>query len=167
MDFLMDTNDIAAYIKIESKFIKMEGFFKFDISAMPEIYERRYAGDEFKSVSVSKSKTKISYAFDRMKNSLVHDFLANIADLNLKGDEAKAEIALVDFSKETENGYCAVLKTFSVLTKDVRPEDGFLDYSGTLLATSDVTEGFAKSTDNFKTIEFFEKRRGILCDLNS
>lgn len=163
----MRESDCGAYIKIRDKFIKMEGFFKFDISSVPELYERRYIEDDFNSISVSKSKTKILYAFDRMKNSPVHDFLARVSDFNLKGNDAETEIILVDFTSKNNEECLGILKRFAILSKDTRPEDGFLDYSGIMLSVSDAKEVVVKSADDFKTIEFFEKRRGILCDLNS
>ena len=163
----MDINDFAAYMKIGEKLVKMEGFFKFDISSVPEVYERKYVDDNLKNMSVTGARTKILYAFDRMKNSLVHGFLARVSDLNLKGKEACTEIVLVDFTRQDEGGFYAVSKRFAVLCKDARPEEGFLDYYGTLLSISDAKAGVASSEDEFETIDFSENRRGILCDLNS
>ena len=164
LDLIMLSENLAAFMEIDGKFYKMQGFSKLDILSVPEVYARKYINNDFKSVTVTGGDTKISYAFDRMKNFKVHDVLSRIADLNLSGDKATVKIVLVDFDNEQDGKFYAVKQSFAVVCKDVRPEDGFLDYFGMFISSGKASEGAVTSCDGFETADFTEKRRGILCD---
>ncbi|MBQ2897867.1 MAG: hypothetical protein IJE46_06075 [Clostridia bacterium] len=164
MNLIVLSDSFGAYMAVKNKFVKMKGFSKLDISGGAETYIRKYMGCDEKSADVTGAHTKISYTFDRMENNLVHDFLAQISDCSLSGDDAATEVVLVDFSKHTDNGFKAVLQKFAAVCLDTRPEDGFLDYTGQLVSTGGKTFGVVQSEDEFKTIEFVPERSGILCD---
>ena len=47
---------------------------------------------------------------------------------------------------------------------DRRPENGFLDYSGKLMAKGEISKGYAILNEDLKCGEFIAERGGILCD---
>lgn len=164
MNLIALSDSLGAYMSVNDEFVKMKGFSKLNILGGGEAYIRKYFGCDEKSTDVTGAHTKILYTFDRMKNNSVHDFLAELSDCSLTGDDALFDVILVDFSKQQDDGFKAVLQKFAAVCLDKRPEDGFLDYNGQLVSTGPKTIGIAFSEDEFKTIRFVPERRGILCD---
>ena len=58
----------------------------------------------------------------------------------------------------------AVKQSFVVKCTDRRPENGFLDYSGSFIAKGNLKKGHFILNDDLKSGEFIEERGGILCD---
>lgn len=166
MDLIVLKESLGAYMNINGSFLKMEGFSKLDSSSGVESYTRKYLSAEQKSTDITGTQEKISYTFDRMKNNCVHDVLALIADGGKTGESCNQEIVLVDFSEQQDGKFHAVKQRFAVLCKDKRPENGFLDYSGEFVANGEKIFGYVTLSDDCKTVEFTEQRRGILCDSN-
>lgn len=163
MNLIVLSDSYACYMECNNAYMKMEGFSKLDISYDQDVYIRKYAKSKWENADVTDCHTKILYKFDRMKNNAVHDFLSSLTDCT-EDISKTTKVVLVDFSNETDDGYEAQVQEFLVLCSDLRPENGFLDYSGQLIATGDKVKGIASSDDGFKTVKFVPGRRGILCD---
>lgn len=167
LDLIVLSESVGAFMNISGKFKRLEGFSKLEFDAGSKSYERKYLSNSKQSVDIVSCTAKISYIFDRMRQNQVHDELVSISDFGKTGRQCIKDIVLVDFSKEKDGGFEAVLQSFAVKCDDRRPENGFLDYSGFLIATGEKSFGYAVLSQDKKSITFAEKRRGILCDLNS
>lgn len=164
MNLIALSDSLGAYMSVNNEFIKMKGFSTLDISGGTQAYVRKYFWRDEKNTDITGAQTKISYTFDRIKNNLVHDLLANLSDCSLTGEDALFDIVLVDFSKRQDEGFKAILQRFAAVCSDLRPEDGFLDYTGKLISTGEKIVGTVVSEDEFNKIKFVPERRGILCD---
>ena len=159
----MLSDSFSVFMETDEGLKRLEGFSEFNFKAGVKCYIRKYFSAKEKTVDVTGSKPVISYKFDRMKNNAVHDFLSSLTDCT-EDISKTTKVVLVDFSNETDDGYEALMQEFLVVCSDLRPENGFLDYSGQLIAMGEKVKGTALSDDGFKTVKFMPKRRGILCD---
>lgn len=166
MDLIVLSESFGAFMNVSGSFLKLEGFSKLDFNTGGESYTRKYFSGDAICVDIADTAAEISYTFDRMKNNKVHDEIALISDLGKSGKSCIKEIVLVDFSKENEGNFEAVKQCFAIKCADKRPENGFLDYSGKMLATGEKSLGYVTLNDD-NSLQFTEKRRGVLCDSNS
>lgn len=164
MELIVLGDSLGVFMQTEQGLRKLEGFSKLDFNAGAEVYTRKYFSAESEQKDILSANPEIKYTFDRMKNNVVHDYLAKISDSGLSGKDAICKLVFVDLSTEIDGKYTAIMQSFVVKATDRRPENGFLDYSGSFAARGDGIHGFAILNDDLKTGEFKEKRGGILCD---
>ncbi len=164
MGLIVLSDEFGVFMSTKDGIKRLEGFSRLNFNAGVQSYIRQYFSAKEKNVDVAGALPVISYTFDRMKNNIVHDCLAEISDLGLKGEDVLKEFIFVDLSEKTEGKYKAFLQPFTVISADRRPENGFLDYSGKLISCGNVKKGFVILDDELKSGEFIAKRGGILCD---
>ena len=160
----MLSDDFGAFMSTGDGIKKLEGFSGFEFGAKVQSYIRKYFSKNQSSVDITESLPEIRYTFDRMKNNIVHDLLAEVSDQGLTGNDAICELVFVDFSEFVNGKYNAVKQSFVVKCTDRRPENGFLDYSGSFIAKGNLKKGHFILNDDLKSGEFIEERGGILCD---
>lgn len=164
MELIVLSDSFGVFVKTKEGIKRLEGFSKFDFNAGGECYTRQYFSAPGKHNDVINAYPEIGYTFDRMKNNAVHDLLSEISDMGLTGKEAEKEFVFVDFTSEADGKYRAIRQRYIVKCTDRRPENGFLDYSGKLIAKGNIKKGFAVLSEDLKSGEFLEERSGILCD---
>lgn len=164
MDLIILSDSFGIFMETESGIKKLEGFSKLDFNSGAQSYIRQYFSAHNRQTDITGGVPEISYTFDRMKNNVVHDCLAEISDLGSCGRDAVKNFILVDFSKEDEGKYFAVKQSFTVKCTDKRPESGFLDYSGKLIARGTLKRGHLVLNQDSDGAEFVPERSGILCD---
>lgn len=160
----MLSDSFLVFMETDDGLEKLEGFSEFSFNAGVQSYVRKYFSLKEKTVDVTGSKPVISYKFDRMKNNIVHDFFASVSDLGLTGEDARKTFVFVDLSEFSEGKYKAFKQHFDVVSADRRPENGFLDYWGKLIARGGVKKGYVILNEDLKSGEFIPERSGILCD---
>lgn len=160
----MLSDSFLIFMETDEGLKKLEGFSEFNFNAGAQSYVRKYFSLKEKSVDITGAKPVISYKFDRMKNNIVHDFFASVSDLGLIGEDVYKNFIFVDLSEMSDGKYRAFKQGFDVVSADRRPENGFLDYSGKLIAKDSVKKGYAILNEDLKSGEFIPERSGILCD---
>lgn len=133
---------------------RMTGFTDNGKSLNAETYERRYVDEKSSRKDVTGYATEIAYGFDRYTNNDVHDLISKVHDLEQTG--VVVPIVTVNFNEaETAtNTFKAKRRNFSVIPDGDGDGTDAYQYSGTLGANGDITEGTATSTDNWKTCTF-------------
>lgn len=164
MDLIVLSDSLKAFMETDKGTKLLEGFSKLDFNPGVQSYIRQYFASCCKNTDVVGASPEILYTFDRMNNNPVHDILAEIADLGLKGRDAVKNVIFADFSRKSEEGYPAIRQSFTVIGTDRRPESGFLDYSGKMIAAGEPVKGRLALSDDLKSGEFIPERGGILCD---
>ena len=164
MELIFLGDSLGVFMQTDQGLRKLEGFSRLDFNSGAEVYTRKYFSADSVQNDILSANPEIKYTFDRMKNNVVHDYLANISDLGLKGKGAVCELIFVDLSSENAGKYDALKQIFVVKATDRRPEMGFLDYSGSFVAKGGLTKGFVILDEDLISGEFTEKRGGILCD---
>lgn len=163
MGLIMLTDDIGVFMNTSEGIKKLEGFSEFGLDSGAQSYIRKYFSEKQKSVDITESLPEISYAFDRMTENRVHNELSCIADQGLIGKDAVKEFVFVDFSKGVGR-HPALMQSFVVKSSERFGKDGFLTYSGKLIAKDKLKNGHFILNDDLKSGEFIAERGGILCD---
>ena len=164
LELIMLSDEFGVFMETKDGLKKLEGFSRLNFNSGAESYIRKYFSTQGESIDITGAKPVISYQFDRMKNNAVHDFLADISVSGLKGSDAYTNLVFVDLPEEADGRYKAFKQGYVVLCADTRPENGFLDYSGKLVARGSGKKGSFILNDDFKSGEFIPERSGILCE---
>ena len=88
----MLSDDFGAFMETKDGLKKLEGFSRLNFNSGAESYIRQYFSAQSESVDITGAKPVISYRFDRMKNNVVHDFLADISVSGLKGSDTYTDL---------------------------------------------------------------------------
>lgn len=136
---------------------RMTGFTEIATQKQPKEYKRQYVDEEFETTDVVGYSPVISYSFDRFSGNAVHDDIVRITDDELLGTDAVRCIVMVDMKANTDSGYSAVSRDFSVIPDSEGGDASAYTYSGSFKANGEKKRGIAVSDDNFETITFTEE----------
>lgn len=153
---LVQRADKVAFMKVDDKFQRMQGFTGMSTAKNPKEYTRQYVDELFETTDVVGISASIEFAFDQFVGNPVHDKLTQMIDDEVVGTDAVVEIMVVDFTKkgQAEGQFEARTRKYSVIPNT---EGGSLDaytYEGTFRVNSNTEKGTATSTDKFMTAEF-------------
>lgn len=153
---LVQRADKVAFMKVDDKFQRMQGFTGMSTAKNPKEYTRQYVDELFETTDVVGISASIEFAFDQFVGNPVHDKLTQMIDDEVVGTDAVVEIMVVDFTKkgQAEGQFEARTRKYSVIPNT---EGGSLDaytYEGTFRVNSNTEKGTATSTDKFLTAEF-------------
>ena len=153
---LVQRADKVAFMKVDDKFQRMQGFTGMSTAKNPKEYTRQYVDELFETTDVVGISASIEFAFDQFVGNPVHDKLTQMIDDEVVGTDAVVEIMVVDFTKkgQAEGQFEARTRKYSVIPNT---EGGSLDaytYEGTFRVNGNTEKGTATSTDKFLTAEF-------------
>ena len=155
---LVQRADKVAFMKVDDKFQRMQGFTGMSTSKNPKEYTRQYVDELFETTDVVGISASIEFAFDQFVGNPVHDKLTIMIDDEVVGTDAVVEIMVVDFTKPATGGtgkaFEARTRKYSVIPNT---EGGSLDaytYEGTFRVNGNTEKGTATSEDDFLTATF-------------
>ncbi len=137
---------------------RMKGFTDISVSRNPKEYARRYVDEEFERTDVVGYATSMSYGFDQHAGDPVHEDIASVHDDELLGADAVRSILVVDFTEETEDGFSAKCRSFSVIPSQEGSSSDAYTYSGTFKTAGNTVSGTAASSDGWQTCTFTEQQ---------
>lgn len=162
MEKLVKRSDKKAFYGIpsadgEATFTRMRYFTEMSTSKNPKEYSRQYTDEDTERTDVVGYSPSMSFSFDEYAGDKVLSDIVTIINDEKLGTDAQREIILVDFTKESGDGYEAVKRTFAVIADSEGDGAEAYTYSGNLKSVSEITKGIAKiaTPDNGtpKTIE--------------
>lgn len=124
-------------------FNRMRGFTTLSGSKNPMEYSRQYVDEEFETTDVTGYSPSYEFGFDQYAGDLVHEEMVEILDGEKTGTEARRNIVIVDFSKESGSGYEAVKREYAIIGDAEGDSMDAYTYSGTLRATGKRITGTA------------------------
>lgn len=136
--------DIVNYMKVNDKYVRMQGFTEAGKTLNTTTYDRRYVDEKTERSDTTGYSSEISYAFDRIIDNEIHDRIAEIHDEELTGETV--EILTVNFNKKTGSNYEARLRTYSVIPDTDGDSTDAYTYSGTFHASGSIQNGTATVT---------------------
>ncbi len=121
---------------------RMQGFTSLGTSKNPKEYARQYVDEEFEQTDVTGFSPSIAFGFDRYDGNDVHDFLIEIIDNDLIGNDAVVQILSVDLSKPSgmEN---ASLRPYAVISDSEGDSMDAYTYSGNFRVKGTKEKGTA------------------------
>ena len=145
---LVKRSEVVAFAGIEvgldaTAYVRAKGFTEFATNKNPTEYSRKYVDEDSERTSLTGYATSISYAFDKYKGNRLLEKLAQIADMELLGDEATIPILMVDLSSITQSSegeYTALayLRDFSVIPSTSGDSTDCMTYSGDLKVCGEI-----------------------------
>lgn len=154
MDKILKRSDKKAFYEVDGTYKRMRGFTDFSMSKNPTEYSRKYVDEMSERNDVVGYNPSISFAFDRFSDDAVHTDMVSIADNESVGTDAVRSIILVDTTEETESGYKAQKREFSVIPDSEGNDSDTYTYSGTLKANGAIVAGYVTTDDNWQTVTF-------------
>lgn len=138
-------------------FKRMTGFTEFSVSKNPKEYTRKYIDEDMERSEVVAYSPTISYKFDIDSDNDVHEFLCEVSDHELIGENAECNIVIADLSQPVSNsGVKAVMRKFSIIPKAEGDDKDTYTVSGSFKAAGEKKFGAATSSDGWKTLTFTE-----------
>lgn len=151
---LVKRSDKVAFMKDGEICKRMTKFTDISTSKNPTEYTRRYVDEESDTTDVTGYAEEKAYAFDQHTENSIHEKIAKITDDELTGDDATVEVVVVDKSKESDDGFEARLRKYSVVPDSDGDSTDAYTYSGSLKAKGTFVKGVATSQDEWKTCKF-------------
>ena len=120
-----------------------EGFTEFSESKNAVSFQRRYIHEITRRTDVTGYAPVIDYEFEVYTDNPVIEALRAIADGELVGEAAKADVLTVDLFDEGETSgvYRAYRRRYSVIPDESGKGTDALVYSGTMKAVGDLETG--------------------------
>ena len=146
---LKKRSDKVAFLEVEGKLTRMEGFTTFSQSKNPTEYSRRYVDQDFENTDVTGYSPQIGFGFDQYDGNVVHDHIVDILDNEKLGNDAIVTICVVDI---TDNK--AVQRTWTVVGDTEGDSMDAYTYSGNFRVKGEKVFGIASSEDNWATCTF-------------
>lgn len=94
-------------------FIRMKGFTSQENSSNTETDETKYVDEPTTRKRVTSFAKEIGYEADRIVGDAIHNFLADVEEL--EKTNVNVEIVTVDFNKKKGTGYYATKRIYSVI----------------------------------------------------
>lgn len=161
MEKLVKRSGKVAFMDVSTtaipNFLRMRKFTEISKSKNPTEYSRTYVDEDGEITDVTGYSEEISYAFDLYSGNLVHEKIVEITDDELTGDEALVNILIVDFSKPSEDGYEARLRTYTTVPDTEGDASEAYTYSGAFRKNSAMTKGIAKLNSDNTVATFIPK----------
>jgi len=159
---MIKRSEKLAFMEVEKDgalvYKRMTGFTEFSISKNPKEYSRKYIDEDMERSEVVGYSPTISYKFDTDPENLVHQYLCNVGDRELLGNDAECNIVIVDLSKKKENGEAeAFLRKFSIIPENEGDDKDTYTVSGSFKAAGTKKFGVATTEDEWQTVTFVEE----------
>lgn len=139
--------DIVNFMKVDTNFLRMQGFTEAGKTLNTTTYDRRYVDEKTERSDTTGYSSEIAYAFDRIIDNKIHDRIAQIHDEELTGETV--EILTVNFNKKNEAGaFEARLRTYSVIPDTDGDSTDAYTYNGTFHASGKMQIGTATVTSD-------------------
>lgn len=146
---LVKRSEIVAFAGVEVAaddiaYVRMKGFTELTTNKNPTEYSRKYVDEDSERTSLTGYATSISYAFDKYKGNILLEKLAQIADMELLGDEATIPVLIVDLSSISKSSsgsdYTAraYRRDFSVIPSTSGDSTDCMTYSGDLKVCGEI-----------------------------
>lgn len=132
-------------------FLRMKGFTSQENSPNAETDETKYIDEPSTRKRVTGFAKEISYEADRIKGNVIHNFLADVEELEQAN--INVEIITVDFNRPKGNGYYATKRIYSVIPDSSGGDENKYTISGTFGANGDIIVGTATPLDNANSIK--------------
>lgn len=154
MDKILKRSDKLAFYDIDGTYTRMRGFTDFSMSKNPTEYSRKYVDEQSERNDVVGYNPSIAFAFDRFSQDPVHSDMVAIADGEKVGADAVRSIVIVDTTDETESGFSAQKRSFTVIPDSEGSDSDTYTYSGSLKANGVISVGYATTDDDWQTVTF-------------
>jgi len=129
------------------------GFTDLNESPAAKTSSKRYVNDKSESKAIIGYDWSVPFTTDQIREEKAVDFICNIGEMQLVGDEAETTYVIVDLDKkvgETGTAYKARKFKVAVEISDFGDEDGEMTASGNFLGVGDLVAGtFDASTKAF------------------
>lgn len=125
------------------------GFKKLDESPSAQTKSRRYKCDKSASKSITGYDWSTAFEIDQIRTQEAVNFIVNIGELQLTGEEAETEFLIVDLDKPIDSAtdtYYTRKFHVAVEVSSFADEDGELTGSGNLLGIGDPVVGKFNTT---------------------
>lgn len=148
MEKLVKRSDKKAFYGIsgDDSYTRIKYFTEMSINKNPKEYSRQYVDEDMERTDVVGYSPSISFSFDECTGDTVLEDIVSIIDDELLGADAQRDIVFVDFSKQSEDGYEAIKRTFSIIADSEGNSTETYTYSGTMKAVGALVKGIAKIT---------------------
>lgn len=143
----------ANYLKVGEDFVFLGfSFTNLTEKPSPNTTSKRYVGNANSSTSITSYEWSTDFEGDQIESDEAVEYIRNIGEMCLTGNDAEAEYIIVDMDKEstTEGGYRARKFNVAIQVDEFGDNDGELQLSGSFLGLGDPVEGtFTKETKDF------------------
>lgn len=132
-------------------FLRMKGFTSQENSPNAETDETKYVDEPSTRKRVTGFAKEIAYEADRIVGDTIHNFLADVEELEQAN--INVEIVTVDFNRKKGTGYYATKRIYSVIPDSSGGDENKYTISGTFGANGDIIVGTATPLDNANSIK--------------
>lgn len=138
----------ANYLKVDSAFELLgAGFTELNESPSAQTTSKRYVNQSSASQSVTGYEWSTSFNADQIASEKVIEYIREIGEMQLTGEDAESEYIIVDLDKPAETaGYRARKFKVAIAVDSFDDNDGELGVSGSFLGISDPIEGTFNTT---------------------
>jgi len=140
--------------------MRAKGFTNWTTNRSAQEYTRQYIDESFETTDVVGITTSISINLDAIKDNDLHEYIENIFDNELLGDDAVIETYIVDYTQPGPgtNQYMCRKRLFSVLPSSEGGGTEAYTYQAELRAKGPTVKGWAttagEDSDLVNTITF-------------
>ena len=132
-------------------FNRMKGFTSQENSSNAETDETKYVDEPSKRKRTTGYAKEIGYEADRIVGDNIHNFLAEVEEL--EKTNINVEIVTVDFNRKKGTGYYATKRIYSVIPDSSGGNENKYTISGTFGGNGDIIVGTATPLDNANSIK--------------
>lgn len=132
-------------------FNRMKGFTSQENSSNAETDETKYVDEPSTRKRTTGYAKEIGYEADRIVGDNIHNFLAEVEEL--EKTNINVEIVTVDFNRKKGTGYYATKRIYSVIPDGSGGDENKYTISGTFGANGDIIVGTATPLDNANSIK--------------
>lgn len=132
-------------------FNRMKGFTSQENSSNAETDETKYVDEPSKRKRTTGYAKEIGYEADRIVGDNIHNFLAEVEEL--EKTNINVEIVTVDFNRKKGTGYYATKRIYSVIPDSSGGDENKYTISGTFGGNGDIIVGTATPLDNANSIK--------------
>lgn len=144
----------ANYLKVNDNFeVLGTGFTELNESPSAQTASKRYINQSSASQSIVGYEWTTSFNTDQIVSDKAIEYIRNIGEMQLTGEETETEYIIVDLDKkgENENTFRSRRFKIAISVESFDDNDGELGISGSFLGISDPEEGtFNTETRTFK-----------------
>ena len=132
-------------------FNRMKGFTSQENSSNAETDETKYVDEPSARKRTTGYSKEIGYEADRIVGDMIHNFLAEVEEL--EKTNINVEVVTVDFNRKKGTGYYATKRIYSVIPDGSGGDENKYTISGTFGANGDIIIGTATPLDNANSIK--------------
>ena len=157
---MLNRNVKMAYVRTEdgnkSIYKKLTGFTEFAVSYNAKEYTRKYIDEINEKTEVVAYQPSISYSFDKIEGEISQTPFVQAAENEITGNEALAQIVIVDFRYGYLDGISAIYRDYIIVPDAEGDDANVYTYSGTLRAYGEKHKVVVTSGDGWETLHVEE-----------